>query len=297
LSVQQVRFGSFSQKLACSAQELRVGRAFSFADRNYHIPMFFPQDLLTSSFLGPMVPAANKGARQRHIYLSLQHWYEAAKFMPFKPELRDAVLFCPSIKEAKKFSRMHQKDWRSDWNMVRPSVLISGLAFLTIHRPELGLANADIETLKTGLSQMNLPERFVDACLERYDVWRKGPAVSFFGAELAPSLLVGQRLSKLVTPLPSWTMVTPCNGRTAWRLHDWCLTHFVPVQYIGKPTDRMGRQLIELIIKRSDQIVVFEARRSKKNDATLQVAKLHKKKISLELFDPATPEQSLPGIG
>ncbi|MBU0801754.1 MAG: hypothetical protein KKA05_12230, partial [Alphaproteobacteria bacterium] len=71
----------------------------------------------------------------QHVYASLLHWYEAAKFMPHKPEMRDTLLFQPSLKEAKRFSKLRQAVWRSDWNLVRPSVIIAGLGFLTVQRP------------------------------------------------------------------------------------------------------------------------------------------------------------------
>ena len=70
----------------------------------------------------------------QHVYSSVLHWYEAAKFMPHRPDLRDAILFSPSLKEARKFARLRKEDWRSDWNLVRPSILIAGLGFLALQR-------------------------------------------------------------------------------------------------------------------------------------------------------------------
>ena len=94
----------------------------------------FDDDLLNTTFFGPWVPPAGRPDRIRHHYLTLVHWFESVKFMPSNPELRDAVLFCPSATEARKFARKHQAKWRSDWNLIRHSVLIAGLGFLSIDR-------------------------------------------------------------------------------------------------------------------------------------------------------------------
>lgn len=249
-----------------------------------------PEDLLQSSFMGPWVPAAGSSDRRQHVYLSLLHWYEAAKFMPHHPAGRDAIVFSPSLKEARRYARLNQDKWRSDWNLVRPSVLIIGLGLLAIQRPELELRTCPLPAIAAGMEQMGLPQRFLDACLTRFDDWRKGPRVSFFGADLAPESLVGQKASKLVSAMPTWTLLSPCNGRTPWRLHDWSLAHFVPIEYIGAPKDRMSRPLVEKIIERSDRVIVFEARGEHRHDVAIQLARSLKRKLSLELYDnnPAT---------
>lgn len=90
--------------------------------------------------------------------------------------------------------------------------------------------------------------------------------------------------------MPTWTLLSPCNGRTPWRLHDWSLAHFVPIEYIGAPKDRMSRPLVEKIIERSDRVIVFEARGEHRHDVAIQLARSLKRKLSLELYDnnPAT---------
>jgi hypothetical protein len=68
-------------------------------------------DLLATSFMGPyMRPAAQDGAREQdqgsgavrrqQVFMTLGHWWHAAKFMPRHPDLRDAVLDSVSLKEA-----------------------------------------------------------------------------------------------------------------------------------------------------------------------------------------------------
>lgn len=142
---------------------------------------------------------------------------------------------------------------------------------------------------------MGLSQRFVEACAERFDIWREAPRIAAFGAETAPESVVGARLFKAVAPMPTWTLVSPCSRRAAWRVHDWALTHFVPVQYVGRPDDRMSRRLALEIVDAADQVIVFEQRRAKRFDHVLQRAKETKKRVRLELYDAAAPQ--LPGVG
>lgn len=242
-------------------------------------------DLLATAILGPWVKPAASPERRQQVYLSLAHWYEGAKFMPHKPELRDSLLFSPSVKEARKFARKRQAEWRSDWTVTRHSVLVAGLAMMSIQRPDLELRAAPRRTIRAGLAPLELPERFVDACLDRFEVWRTSPRLSVFGADLAPDSIVGARLAKLVAPLPTWTLVTSCHRRTPWRVHDWALAHYVPVEYFGSTTERASRPLANSIVEASDQVIVFEQRRHKRLDHILQAAKSLKKKVVLELFD------------
>ena len=68
--------------------------------------MTHPSDILSTAILGPWVKGSGNTARRQHVYLILAHWYEGAKFMPHKPDLREALLFSPSVEEARKFSRL-----------------------------------------------------------------------------------------------------------------------------------------------------------------------------------------------
>jgi len=242
-------------------------------------------DVLSTSILGPWVRPSQAAPRRQQVYLTLSHWYEAAKFMPHKPDLRDAVLFNPTIKEARKFARKRQTFWRSDWALTRHSVLVAGLGMMAIQRPDLGLATCGLAELKAGLGGLDLPDRFLDACLDRFAIWRNAPRIAVFGAEIAPEGIVGAKLAKLVSPLPNWTLVTSCHRRSPWRVHDWALAHYVPVEYHGRPSDRASRAMALELVTAADQVVVFEQRRSKRFDHVIQAAKGLKRKLLLELYD------------
>lgn len=247
--------------------------------------MHLTTDLLTTAFLGPWVKPTGALNRRQQVYLSLAHWWEAAKFMPHRPDLRDALLFSPSLKEARKFGRTRKESWRSDWALTRHSVLIAGLGMLAIQRPELRLRTCALSELKSGLAGLELPDRFVDLCLERFATWRAAPRVAVFGAEAAPDQVVGARMAKLVAPMPNWTLVTSCHRKAPWRVHDWALTHYIPVEYHGTATERASRRLSQAIVEASDQVVVFEQRNDKRFDHVLQAAKALKRKVALELYD------------
>lgn len=225
-------------------------------------------------------------SRRQQVYISLAHWFEAAKFMPHRPELRDALLFSPTLKEARRFARVRRSNWRPDWPITRHSVLVAGLGMLAMQRPDFQLRTCPLAVVREGLAPMELPATFLDTCMERFDVWRRASRISVFGAELAPPSLVGARFAKLVSPMPSWTLVTSCNQRAPWNVHDWALTHYVPVQYIGIPSERASRPLANSILAASDEVVVFEQRRQKRFDHVLQQAKAAKLRVSLELYDP-----------
>lgn len=229
------------------------------------------------------------------VYTTLLHWYEAAKFMPHKPDFRDRILNAPTPKEVRKFSRMHREHWRGDWNLVRPSVLILGLALISEQCPTLGLKDAALADIRVGLDDLGLPPRFVDACLERFDAWRNGPRIALFGATSAPDTVVGSKLSKLVEPFATWTLVTTCNTKSAWKVHDWCLQHYIPVSYVGTPTDRTSKNLTASIVSAADQIIVFENRGSRRQDTALHLARKSGKKVALELYTLA-PLQELRGV-
>jgi hypothetical protein len=247
--------------------------------------MEHPSDLLATAIFGPWVKSTLSTARRQHVYLTLAHWYEGAKFMPHKPELREEVLFTPTLKELRKLARAKQTLWRPDWQITRHTVLIAGLGMLALQRPELKLHTCSLDLLREGLQPMQLPEKFVTACFERFDVWRRAPRITTFGADAAPESIVGTKMAKLVAPMPTWTLLAACDRRAPWRVHDWALTHYVPVQYVGEPGGRMSRPLAQKLVDLSDQVVVFEQRRDRKFDYVLQLAKRANKRISLELYD------------
>jgi hypothetical protein len=247
-------------------------------------------DLLKTSFFGPWVPVAGKKTRTQHHYISISHWFESAKFMPARPDLRDAVLHCPSAKEARKFSKARQSAWRSDWSLVRHSVLVAGLGFLSLDREDLKLSEISQDELVELMKPLKIPVSFLTECVTRFISWSKGPRISTFGAAAAPDNVVGKKLSKVVQNKPSWTLVSLCNSQTAWRVHDWALAHYIPVKYVGHYKLRTSASVINTLLDGSNQIVVFELKGGKNADVILQKARAKKVTVTLELYTPENIE-------
>ena len=245
-----------------------------------------PINLLRESFFGPWVPIPGKKGRVRHHHMSLAHWFECQKFMPARPDLRDSILCCPSVKEARKFSKARQQHWRSDWNLIRHLVLTSGLGFLTLDRPDLGLNKEMSVELLDSLLETKLPPRFLEQCIDRYKVWLDGPHIGTYGANTAPEGVVGRKMAKTVQAKPSWTLVSLCNKNASWRLHDWALAQHVPIQYIGTEVSRLTNSLIEQLVQESTQMVVFEVKGGNGSDSVIARSRATKTPVSLELYRP-----------
>lgn len=253
-------------------------------------------ELTATAFLGPYTrspgvddaagePKSADAARQQRVFLTIGHWWHAAKFMPRNPQLRDVLVETASVVQAYNFAQSHKADWRTDWEVIRHNVLVCGLGMLAIQRPELGLYSAPLEAVADALAPLRLPKSFVRSCLPAFDTWRTGPRIAVFGADAPPDQVVSKRIAKIIEPLPAWTLVLPLSGRTAWRLHDWALYQFKPVQYFGTPGQRVGRKLSDAAVLAADHVVVFEQRGAKRFDHVIAQARSLKRKLSLELFD------------
>lgn len=197
----------------------------------------------------------------------------------------EAIIFSPSVKEAKRLTRLNKNACRSDWNLISHAVFSCALSTLSLQRPQFDLVNANLTDIAKSLSSTGLSSNFIATSLLRFDQWRKGPKVCFIGADLAPEETVGKKVSKTVASVGTWTLVSTNNGRTSWKLHDWALAHYVPIEYVGTPTERMGRSLYHAMIEASTQVVVFEKRGDRRHDAPLRKAKELGRKLTLELYD------------
>lgn len=275
-----------------SACKARHGRRWEWGLRQggpYHRRMPHLRDVLSSSFFGPLVLAPGqkttpRAQRGRNFYPTLVHWYESARFMPHRPDLRDLVLHYPTAKEVRKLAKANEAVWRSDWNLVSPRILTLGLCLLALEGSCPGLQTCEAPELSAALEPLGLPQSITDGCVDRFLAWRSGPKIGVYGAHSAPEAIVGRKLASVVSNRPDWTLVSLCNSRTSWRVHDWALSLYLPVRYVGDVNSRMsaglGRQLVDSV----DKLVVFEQRGDRKADAVLQYARAQKKPVALELY-------------
>lgn len=253
-------------------------------------------ELTATSFLGPYTrsagqddaaadPKAADASRQQRVFMTIGHWWHAAKFMPRKPQLRDELIETASVVQAYNFAQKRKADWRTDWEVIRHNVLVCGLGMLALQRPELQLQSAPLDDIAEALAPLRLPKSFVRSCLPAFDAWRTAPKIAVFGADAPPDHVVSKRIAKIIEPLPAWTLLLPVTGSTAWRLHDWSLYQFKPVQYFGTPGKRLGRKTADAMVLAADQVVVFERRGDKRFDHVIALARSRKRKLVLELFD------------
>ena len=169
--------------------------------------------------------------------------------------------------------------------MLRHNVLVCGMGMLHLQRPELQLATAVREEIAAGLTPLRFPKAFVQDCLTKFETWRTSPRIAVFGADQAPEQIVGTRIAKLVNPLPRWTLLVPGGRKAPWRLHDWALYHYVPVQYYTTPRGRHTRETVQAMVDAADHVIVFEAKLDKRHDQAIAFAKAAKRKLTLELYD------------
>lgn len=279
-------------KTTFSSCRARHGRRWEWARdgvRLYHQRMPHLRELLSSSFFGPLVLApgqksAPRAQRGRNFYPTLVHWYESARFMPHRPDLRDLVLQYPTAKEVRKLAKANEAVWRSDWNLVSPRILTLGLCLLVLEGSCPVLEACDAPELSAALEPLGLPQTITEGCVERFLAWRAGPKIGVYGAHSAPESIVGRKLASVVSNRPDWTLVSLCNSRTSWRVHDWALSLYLPVRYVGNTDSRMTSALGRQLVASVDKLVVFEQRGERKADAILQYARSLKKPVALELY-------------
>lgn len=245
---------------------------------------------LNTSFFGPMLRFNDSLQRRKEYFPSLVHWLEAAKFSSRRPDLHECVLQCPTIKEARKFTRARTDQWRSDWTMIQHNVVISGLAYMALDNPLLQLSHQPHGLLYEGLEPLGLPARLLEVCIDRFLQWGASPNLGAYGSDLAPESFVGTKMSKIVRAEPAWTLVSLCNNKAGWQLHDWAHAQYVPIRYVGKTNSRTTPSLLSEYATACDRLVVFETKGGKSGDKLIRVAKALKKPVVLELYKP---EQNL----
>ena len=245
-------------------------------------------EMLSTAFVGPYIGDQHGDTQQERkqlLYDSLWHWFEAAKFMPQHPDLRDGVLCCPTPKEVRRYGRLRQAQTRPDWALVRHRVLVFGLRMLAMQRPELGLMDERPQRVLHRLQDLDLPQTLLSQCTSEFCAWRNFSRVAVLGADRAPPEAVGRRMNKLLQSDKPWALLWPSHGKTSWQVHDWALTHFIHPIYVATGNGRGGKKLTEALISQADQVVIFEQRGAKEQDGSIQLARQASKKMTLDLYD------------
>jgi ribA/ribD-fused uncharacterized protein len=87
-----------------------------------------------TNFYGP-APIVIQGKR----WPSVEHFFQAIKFMPAEPLLSERVRALPAPREALQFSREHGAHVRSDWAQIKNDVMLEAVRAKFIQHPHLGL--------------------------------------------------------------------------------------------------------------------------------------------------------------
>lgn len=240
------------------------------------------------------------GARQAPCaFLSLAHWFEAEKFRPFARPLFDQAMIHPTIKEVRKFAKHHQSHWRGDWLAVRTRALACGMVYAAWSDPCTERWEGTAESIADRIRPLGLPERFLVGAAREYLRLRAAPRFAFLGAGHAPDEVVGKKINQVHKKSEFAWKLTHWQGRHgSWKIHDWALQQFVPIDYLGADDARTGPANLAAFPERCDTVVVFEKRRGRIMDAVVRGLRMHKTNfVDLELFTEAEGEQVLPSPG
>ncbi len=239
--------------------------------------------------LPPATPEGHRSAPT--VYLSLNHWFEAEKFRAYEPELFREALMQPSIKEVRKLAKKNQTRWRFDWAKVRTRALACGLIYAS--RADAGSARwqADLNAIANMLRPLGLPEPFLGQTALEYVRLRQSPRVVLLGAAAAPSTVVGKKVNALHRRTESaWTLAHWQGRYSCWRIHDWAMSQFVPIEYIADDDSRLTPAALSALAQRCQSAIVFERKGGKTMDRVLRALRAlraeRKAQVEIDLFDP-----------
>lgn len=221
-------------------------------------------------------------------FQSLAHWFEAEKFRPFHRDLFDQVMLAPTIKEARRFAKLHQNFWRGDWLGVRNRAMACGMVYAARadSHPERWLGTA--EQIAADMTSLGpLPQRFLLSAAEVFVQLRDSPRVALLGAMTAPPEVVGKRINLVHKRNEGFWQLAYWQGRhSCWRVHDWAIKAHVPVDYLGREAARLNADSVKALHSAVTQVVVFEKRRGKTMDAILRSLRAERIPVELDIYNP-----------
>lgn len=218
-------------------------------------------------------------------FLSLGQWFEAEKFRAFHRDLFEEVLLAPTLREARRFAKLHQASWRGDWLGVRTRALACGLVYACTADSHANRWMGDAQSVAAELSPLELPERFVLAAAQEFVRLRDSPLIAFFGAEGAPPEIVGRRVNLVHKKAErAWALAYWQGRHGSWRVHDWAVSQFIPIRYLGEEKARLNAAAYQMLREASVQAVVFEKRKGKTMDSVIRGLRLAKVSVELDLY-------------
>ena len=240
-----------------------------------------------------LADAEGNNRQSRSLFLSLNHWFEAEKFRAFHRELFEEVLHQPTAKEARKFAKRHQAQWRGDWLAVRARALACGMVYAAWADRDSERWQAPAEEIAQLLAPLGLNARFLTQVGNEFVRLRTAPRIAFLGAGAAPPDAVGRRVNVVHKRVERAWSLTHWQGRHgSWRVHDWALAQYIPIAYAGEDGGRLSASQLGQFAAACDQAIVFEVRRGKGMDAVIRALRAVKTlQVELDLFAPETAAQ------
>jgi hypothetical protein len=229
-------------------------------------------------------------ARDRAGFLSIVHFFEAEKFRGFHPELFEAVMHCPSLRELSKLTKRNQAKWRDDWSGIRGRVLVCAMRYASWADPNPERWTTQPEVLAAELETLGFPAKFCAAAVTEFQRLNENPVWNFLGVDKAPPDSIGKRVNDIHRKTGrAWTINHWLGRHTSWRLHEWALSQYVPMRYFGAPDARLTPELIQSIAQQSTHTCIFEAKGGKTMDAEIRQLRALKVSLEMEFFQPSKP--------
>ena len=236
------------------------------------------------SFRGYRLPS-DTSRDQRAAFTSLGHWFEAEKFRAFQPDLFQAVMMSPTVKEARKLATKNKGAWRGDWRAVRPRALACGMVYASWADGGSVRWSGSPEQLVATMGPLEFEPNLALTAAKEFVALRDAQRIAFLGANMAPPEVVGKRMHVVHKRVDrAWTLLHWEGRRGCWLVHDWAVMQYVPVLYLGETDMRLNDSSVEAIIAKSQRVVVFEARGGRALDAVIKKLKSASVAVELDLF-------------
>jgi hypothetical protein len=250
------------------------------------------------AFFGAYEPAVGTAARKRTLYSGLVHWMESEKFRGASDEHHAGVLHCPSAKEAHKYARRHQKEWRSDWLQIRSTRLLEGMYYAMANDPDSGRWREDGASIATMLEPLTLPTRFVAQISNAFCALRDGRRYVIFSNPATPPDVLGKRLAMIQrTYAGQWCLVVWVGRRPQWQFQDWATRAMVPCVPIGSIDAKSDDKRVQQACRIATHAVVFERKGGRSMDGIIATLRERGLNIELDLYkeDVERPAATQPG--
>lgn len=212
----------------------------------------------SSSFYGPCLPGLV--GHERNHYLTLTHWIESCKFEPStNHDSMQEVLLTPTPKQAIRRSKAMRDKWRSDWQMIKPAVVVQGLFAYYVDNPMSYGLNTTKDELIAQIVASGSTDAVANALHQAVSAQLSAPRVVFLGHGNALPEEISKRLRSIQRKYQAqWTLVHWQGRHTSWEIHDCVIAERKPVVYVGEPSQRLVGEGLRHLTTECEHFVIFK---------------------------------------